>query len=501
MSSTKKDSQDDIVVESTDVKEETYIHRDIDPVAEKKLLRKLDSILLPMFCISLQTATDCVNFVDRTAIGNARIAGTYYCLEKDLGMEGFDLNIALTVFYACFTIVEVPSNLALKRVGTVWVAYLVIAFGAVALGAAFMKTYAQLLITRVFLGLAEGGTLAGLVYCLARFYRRKELVIRMGLFFGLAPSLAGSFGGLLASGLLALDDFGPIKQWRKIFFIEGIITMGIGIALLFIMPEDPKTTKMLSESERALAIARLNADATVKADGYKEKANLKLILRSFNIWTTVCAIGYLFVNISFQGLSLFLPTVINSLGKFTVVHAQLRTVPCYIVGAVYAIFNCFMSWYLNSRGLAIIACMIFQTLGYAIAIATTNPHARYAACFLSVMGGTSAGPLLLTWGVDNAAPDTVRAVATAAIPGIGALGAILAVWTYLPTDAPNYHIGNSINLAAAIFVIAMTVVGMIYLHSENKKRDRGERGYRLNGKTEEEIRDLGYRHPNFRYQL
>lgn len=28
--------------------------------------------------------------------------------------------------------------------------------------------------------------------------------------------------------------------------------------------------------------------------------------------TIVCALGYLFVNISFQGLSLFLPTVINS---------------------------------------------------------------------------------------------------------------------------------------------------------------------------------------------
>jgi hypothetical protein len=60
--------------------------------------------------------------------------------------------------------------------------------------------------------------------------------------------------------------------------------MGIGILLIFILPEDLRKTKMLNESERALAIARINADAAVKNDGYKEKPTLKLILRSFNIW-------------------------------------------------------------------------------------------------------------------------------------------------------------------------------------------------------------------------
>ncbi|XP_006461471.1 hypothetical protein AGABI2DRAFT_185708 [Agaricus bisporus var. bisporus H97] len=482
----------DIEVKHDDVQVESTLLEEIDPVAERKLVRKLDLILLPMFCLIY-----CVNFVDRTAVGNAKIAG----LEADLGMKGLDFNIALTVFYIFFTVIEVPSNLVLKRVGSIWVAYLVIAFGAVALGSAFMKTYAHMLVTRVFLGIAEGGTLAGLVYILARFYRRKELVLRMGFFFGLAPSLAGAFGGLLASGLLTIGDFGPITRWRKIFFVEGIVTIGIGLCLLVVIPEDIRTTKMLNESERAMAIARVNADAPVKVDGMKEKSTWKLVLRSFNIWTCVCSMGFLFVNISFQGLSLFLPTVINSLGDFTVVQAQLRTVPCYLVGAVWSIFNCYLSWYLNSRGIAVIVCMLSQTLGYAMAVGTENPHARYAACFFSIMGGTPSGPLFLTWGADNAAPDTMRAVATAAIPGIGALGAVIAVWTYLPDDSPNFLKGNSINLAAAITVIMFTGVGMWYLWHENKKRDQGGRDYRLEGKTKEEIRDLGYRHPNFRYQL
>ena len=34
--------------------------------------------------------------------------------------------------------------------------------------------------------------------------------------------------------------------------------------------------------------------------------------------------------------------------------------------------------------------------------------------------------MVLVWGTDNAAPDTVRAVTTAIIPGVGALGSVIA---------------------------------------------------------------------------
>lgn len=84
---------------------------------------------------------------------------------------------------------------------------------------------------------------------------------------------------------------------------------------------------------------------------------------------------------------------------------------------------------------------------------------------------------------------------------IKAADILSSVWTYLPPDAPNYHKGNSLNLTAAIVVIVMCSVGMLYLHNENRRRGRGERDYRLEGKTAEEIRDLGYLHPGFRYQL
>ncbi|KDQ26556.1 hypothetical protein PLEOSDRAFT_1105460 [Pleurotus ostreatus PC15] len=464
----------------------------IDPEAEKRLLRKLDWRLLP-----LATAIICLNFIDRAAIGNAKIAG----LERDLGMAGYDFNIALTVFYVFFVVSEVPSNLLLKRFGTVILAITVIGFGLCTLGSAFVTSYDGLIVTRVFLGISEGGTLPGLTYVLARYYRKKEFVLRLSVFFGVAPSLAGAFGGLLASGLLKVGDFGTIKSWRKIFFIEGLLTIVVGIACLYLLPADPRNTRMFNEEERALALARIDADSVVKNQGKKEKATWKLVWRAFNFNTILCSLVYLLLNISFQGLLLFMPTVIAGLGKFTVVMSQLRTVPPFLTAAVWGLIFCYLGLRLRKHAVVMLATMPLVVIGYAISIGTTNADARYAACFLVIAGAIPTGPIVYAWGVGNSAPDTVRAVTTGIIPGIGAIGSIIAVWTYLPFDAPNYRTGNTLNLVTSSTIIVVIIIGMVYIIWENAKRERGERNYRLENKSEEEIEQLGYLHPQFRYTL
>lgn len=57
---------------------------EIDPIAEKKLLRKIDLHLIPILWLLFLCA-----FIDRINIGNARIQG----MEDDLGMRGSDYNM------------------------------------------------------------------------------------------------------------------------------------------------------------------------------------------------------------------------------------------------------------------------------------------------------------------------------------------------------------------------------------------------------------------------
>jgi hypothetical protein len=73
----------------------------------------------------------------------------------------------------------------------------------------------------------------------------------------------------------------------------------------------------------------------------------------------------------------------------------------------------------------------------------------------------------------------------------------LATWTYVATDAPKYPTGHTINLAGQVCVLILAVFGIVYCKWENRQRDLGKRDHRLNG-TAAQIKDLGYRHPEFR---
>ena len=74
-----------------------------------------------------------------------------------------------------FIVSEVPCNLALKHYGSWFLGVMTFCFGIATLGSAFVTTKGELIATRVFLGLAEGGavvslpllscTLLGLILC------------------------------------------------------------------------------------------------------------------------------------------------------------------------------------------------------------------------------------------------------------------------------------------------------------------------------------------------
>jgi len=90
-------------------------------------------------------------------------------------------------------------------------------------------------------------------------------------------------------------------------------------------------------------------------------------------------------------------------------------------------------------------------------------------------------------------------VTTAFIPGFGTVGAVIATWTYVPNDAPNYHRGNSINVASTSALCVLALVGYFYCKWENKQRDMGLRDYRIRFKSDSEAAKLGWKHPEFRY--
>ena len=72
-------------------------------------------------------------------------------------------------------------------------------------------------------------------------------------------------------------------------------------------------------------------------------------------------------------------------------------------------------------------------------------------------------------------------------------------WTYLVRESPRYPTGHTINLVAQIIALCVSSFGIVYNMRENRVRQQGKRNHRIDGLTEAEKRDLGHKHPEFRY--
>lgn len=91
-----------------------------DEAATKRLIRKIDWRLIPFLALLYL-----LSFLDRTNIGNARLD----TLEADLGMSGLQYNHALAVFFPFYVAIEVPSNMAMKRLRpSVWLPIIMLAW-------------------------------------------------------------------------------------------------------------------------------------------------------------------------------------------------------------------------------------------------------------------------------------------------------------------------------------------------------------------------------------
>ena len=403
---------------------------EIDPALQRALNRKFDLHIIPwLFGLWL------LAFIDRSNIGLARIDG----LSEDLHLDGSGnrFNIALTIFYIPYILIDVPSNWFVKRVGAgFYLPGLMISWGIVGLFTGFVKSYAGLLVCRFFLGLCEGGLLGGMVLYLSMFYRRHDMIFRMGLFYCAAP-LSGAVGGLLATGLAEIRH-GGYNRWPWIFIVEGIITVVFGIIAIFFLPHTPSRSRFLSEPERIAAVMRMKYDAHGSNESTEVDAEAFswrwVRMAVFNINTWLLSLNFFAIITPIYSFSLFLPTIISNLG-YTRITAQLFTVPPNVVGFVTVILGTFLSDRIRSRGLVMIGGCSLAIIGYVILMVEARPAVHYGGTFFVASGVFACSPAVMGWLNNNLAPHYVRATGTGLQLAIANSAAFIATFSYLKKDA------------------------------------------------------------------
>ncbi|KAF2446267.1 MFS general substrate transporter [Karstenula rhodostoma CBS 690.94] len=464
---------------------------DIPAELDKRITRKLDRRLMPwLFGLWL------LAFIDRSNIGNAKIDG----MVQDLRLDSNKFNIALAVFYVPYILWDVPSNLVIKHLKAgYYLPGLLIVWGLVSMCTGFVKSYAGLLVARFFLGLAEGGLLGGMLVYLAMFYRRHEMLYRITLFYCAAP-LSGAFGGLLATGLAQIHT-GGYDGWPFIFFVEGALTVVFGIAVLFFLPHTPSEIKFFSPEEKGACIARMRLDAygaLAASTVDEEKFDWFWVRRALlNVNTIALSVVFFAIITPIYSFSLFLPTIIRSMG-YSRVTAQLFTVPPNMGAFFVVLLTGWGSDKWHMRGpLMLVGCAV-AIVGYIMLIASERSSVQYGGTFLVAAGIFPCSPLVMGWLSNNLAPHYVRATGTGFQIMIANMAAFIATFTYLEKDAPRYTTGHAINIGMLGLALISIAGNIWYCKWENRKRATGERDHRLRDEKEER---LGYRHPRFQYAI
>ncbi|KAI1335590.1 major facilitator superfamily domain-containing protein [Xylariaceae sp. FL0016] len=461
---------------------------------EKKILRKMDMRLIPMLAVLYL-----LSFLDRGNIGNAKIEG----LQETLGMSADQYNWCLTVFFFTYAAFEVPSNLLLKKLRpSRWIPAIMVAWGTVMTLMGIVQNFRGLLVARLFLGLTEAGLYPGCAYYLTMWYCRHEIQLRQAMFFS-AASIAGAFSGLLAYAIAKMDGVGNLEGWRC---LEGIVTVLAAVAAFFILHDFPETATFLTEEERAFVVFRLKyqGQALAKEQGRAQVAQtddfqwqyIWAAFKDWQIWVNIFV--YWGIVCPLYGISLFLPTIIKTLG-YTSSTAQLMTVPIYITAAILAVVVAYLSDRLGKRSPFVIGCLFMMIVGFAMCISTKNPRVVYGGVFIAACSIYPAFPGMIAWLSNNLAGSYKRSAGMAIQIGVGNLGGAMASNFYRQKDSPRYILGHALELGFICAGIIASFVLIAGYTSINKKRAQVmEEGGHARF-TPEELSAQGDRAVTFRY--
>ncbi|KIM36238.1 hypothetical protein M413DRAFT_31834 [Hebeloma cylindrosporum] len=487
---------------------------------EAKLWRKVDLRLMPILALMYL-----LSFLDRGNIGNARLQG----LQTQLHLTGNKYNIALTMFFIVMLTLSIllprnnvpvsptvyssvlPSRFLAANIRTAtnhspslvlkrfrpsrWLPGITVAWGIVMTLMGIVKNYPQLVGVRVCLGVAEAGLFPGVVYYLTLWYPRHILQFRIGLFFG-AASLAGAFSGLLAYGISFMSGTQGLLGWSWIFILEGIATVAVGIIAFFVLVDFPATATFLTPEERSFIVFKK------REEEHFEMRHLWAAVCDWQVWLHILI--YMSIIAPLYGITLFLPTIINSFGHSPAI-SQLLSVPPYVVATILVYVFAYFSDKLKMRSPFIILGLILCLIGLTINISNAPYGVKYFGTFFVVAGSYGAFPGIVAWLGNNLAGQYKRGIGMAIHIGVGNFGGAIAANIYRSQDSPRFLLGHGLELMfVGIGFIAVPVAVLTYLRI-NKKRDEAQGASMENGEvkkyTDQELREMGDRAPDFRYTI
>ncbi|MCA1177946.1 MULTISPECIES: MFS transporter [unclassified Pantoea] len=417
-------------------------------------LKQLNSKIIPFIVICYFVAN-----LDKTNISIAALQ-----MNADLGLTTSMYGLGVGMFYISYILFEIPSNVIMTKVGARrWIARIMITWGIVSTGMAFVHTANQLYVMRFLLGMAEAGFAPGIIYYIACWFPKSNRARAMSFFY--MGSVSASIIGLPVSGaILNMHGIADIAGWRWLFALEGIPALILGCLVLWRLPDSPEQAPWLSPQQKSWLHQRLqqdNADVEIgKNHSWLSALKDKTVLLLSLVWF-LQAFGSI-------GITLFMPLIIKSMAaeQSNFVISLLSAVP-FVMACLFMYLNGRHSDRTRERSWHLGLPLILSGLALATAIFTANLWVAYLL-------------LVLTVGFNFALTPIFWAVTTEKLAGVAAAASIAFINTVanfvglglppllgkLKDMTHSYHSGL---LVVAVALIAGGVIGIIVSRPPNDR--------------------------------
>ena len=217
------------------------------PKIETETMRRITWRLLPFFMVCYF-----ISYVDRVNAGFAALQ-----MNKDLGLTQAAFGLGGGLFFIAYIIFEVPSNLAMQKVGArIWIARIMISWGIVGILSAFAVGPITFYLGRFLLGAAEAGFFPGVIlfltYWFPAAYRAQIVAV-----FMVAIPLSSFLGSPISGALLTMDGLLGLRGWQWLFIVEAIPAVILGVGCYFALPNKPTDARWLAPEAREWLDKRL----------------------------------------------------------------------------------------------------------------------------------------------------------------------------------------------------------------------------------------------------
>ncbi|ALK98415.2 MFS transporter permease [Massilia sp. WG5] len=280
-------------------------------------MRKVAWRLLPILMIGYFIA-----FIDRVNVGFAALT-----MNKAIGLDAAAFGLGGGLFYLTYVLFEIPSNLAMQKVGArVWLARIMISWGLVSAATAFISGPNSFYGMRMLLGAAEAGFFPGVILYLTQWfpaaYRARIIAI-----FMVAVPLSSFIGSPLSAALLQLDGLFGLQGWQLMFIIEAVPAVLLGLMTPWLLTNKPQDATWLDTEQKTWLTRQLDTEsaAASKTGKGKQHGSLRDIL--LNRYVLAAALVYAGASGASQCLSLWQPQIIKSFGLSTFQTGLLNSIP------------------------------------------------------------------------------------------------------------------------------------------------------------------------------